>query len=191
MTLCMPSRSRELDDPALLVRVLASCGYIAAYDAQSADSYFVEALGLARTLSDDWRLSQILGWQAFAAITGKGDPIAVRAAAEEGRDIADTIGDGYTSRMCRWCLALADMMQGNPSGIYRTIPEPAGRGRGDARRMVEMVESPEPGPPAGPHRRHECGSGRCGRGHRGRSGFRRVQQGLRVCGIGRCGAGRR
>lgn len=105
--------ARELDDPALLARVLASCGYIAAYDAEAADPYFVEGLGLARTLSDDWRLSQILGWQAFAAVTGKGDPIAVRAAAEEGRDIADTIGDGYTSRMCRWCLALADMMQGN------------------------------------------------------------------------------
>jgi len=105
--------ARELDDPELLVRALASCGYIAAYDAQSADPYFVEAVGLARTLGDDWRLSQILGWQAFAAITGKGDPIAVRAAAEEGRDIADTIGDGYTSRMCRWCLGLADMMQAN------------------------------------------------------------------------------
>ena len=105
--------ARELDDPALLARALASCGYIAAYDAEAADPYFVEGLGLARTLSDDWRLSQILGWQAFAATTGKGDPIAVREAAEEGRNIADTIGDGYASRMCRWCLALADMMQGN------------------------------------------------------------------------------
>ncbi len=104
--------ARELGDQALLVRVLASCGYIAAYDAQSADSYFAEAVSLARTLGDEWRLSQILSWQAFSAISGKGDPVAVRTAADEGCAIADTIGDGYTARMCRWCLALADMMQG-------------------------------------------------------------------------------
>ena len=33
-----------------------------------------------------------------------GDPIAVRAAAEEGRDLADAIGDRFASRGCRWSL---------------------------------------------------------------------------------------
>jgi predicted ATPase/DNA-binding NarL/FixJ family response regulator len=105
--------ARELDDRALLVRALAACGALAVYDAEAARPYFAEALDLARELGDDWRLCQILGWQAFAAMTGQGDPIATRAVGEEGRAVADAIGDVYDSRMCRWCVALADMWQGN------------------------------------------------------------------------------
>jgi predicted ATPase/class 3 adenylate cyclase/DNA-binding CsgD family transcriptional regulator len=107
--------ARELDDPALLVRALAACGALATYDAEAARPYFAEALELARALGDEWSLSQILGWQAFAAITGQGDPIATRAAGEEGRAVADAIGDVYNSRMCRWCVGLVDMWQGNIS----------------------------------------------------------------------------
>jgi predicted ATPase/class 3 adenylate cyclase/DNA-binding CsgD family transcriptional regulator len=105
--------AREIDDPALLVRALASCGLIAAFDAEAAGPYLDEALGLARAVGDDWSLSQILAFQAFAAITGRGDAIAVRAAGEEGRDIADAIGDGYSSRTCRWCIALAQSWHGD------------------------------------------------------------------------------
>lgn len=76
--------ARELDDKALLVRALTACGGLAVYDAEAARPYFDEALDLARALGDDWRLSQILGWQAFAAITGAGDPTATRVAGEEG-----------------------------------------------------------------------------------------------------------
>ena len=84
------------------MRALTACGYIAGYfDAEAARAYFAEAIGLARALGDRWRLSQILGWQAIAALAA-GDPIAVRAAAEEGRDLADAIGDRFGSRRCRW-----------------------------------------------------------------------------------------
>lgn len=108
--------ARELDDPALLVRALLACGLLAAYDADAGKAYLDEALGLARELDDDWSLSQILAFQAFAAVTGKGDAIAARAAGEEGRDIADAIGDGYSSRMCRWCVALAQWWGGDITG---------------------------------------------------------------------------
>ena len=41
--------AREIDDPALLIRALTACGYIAAYfDAEAAGPYLAEALGLAR-----------------------------------------------------------------------------------------------------------------------------------------------
>lgn len=110
------SIARELDDPALLLRALVGCGGIAAFDAAVAGRYFDEALGLARALDDEWSLAQILGYQAFAAITGKGDFNAARAAGEEGRDIADAIGDGYNSRMCRWCVALAQQWEGDLAG---------------------------------------------------------------------------
>ena len=85
--------AREVDDPALLLRALTACGGIAVYDPEVARPYFAEAIGLARAIGDGWRLSQILAWQAFGAVM-VGDPIAVRAAAEEGRDLADAVGTG-------------------------------------------------------------------------------------------------
>ena len=68
-----------------------------------ARSYFAEAIGLARAIGDRWRLSQILASQAQSA-TIAGDPLAARAAAEEGRDLADAIGDESNSRQCRLWL---------------------------------------------------------------------------------------
>ena len=108
--------ARELDDPALLVRALAGCGAIAAFDAEAAPSYFAEALGLARALGDNWSLSQILAFRAYAAITGEGDGVAARAAGEEGRDVADAIGYLYSSRMCRWCVALVQWWEADFTG---------------------------------------------------------------------------
>jgi predicted ATPase/class 3 adenylate cyclase/DNA-binding CsgD family transcriptional regulator len=101
--------AREVDDPALLARALAACAPIAAYNAELAGPYFAEAIGLARASGDPWRLSQILGWQARGAILF-GDPIAALVAAEEGRDLADAIGDGFSSRQCRYCLGSAQML---------------------------------------------------------------------------------
>ena len=104
---------RELDDPAVLVPALAVCGLIASYSysAEVARTCFAEALGLARALDDRWRLSQILAWQAAAAIVA-GDPIAARAAGEEGRDVADAIGDRFYGCQSRGSLGWAQVMQG-------------------------------------------------------------------------------
>ncbi len=105
--------ARELDDSGLVLRALTACAGINAFDAEAADAYFTEALDLARALDDRWRLSQVLGWRAYASITGRGAPVAAHKAAEEGRDVADSIGDDYTSRMCRWSVALAHCMFGD------------------------------------------------------------------------------
>jgi DNA-binding CsgD family transcriptional regulator len=40
----------------------------------------------------------------------------MRALAGEGRDLADAIGDRFTSRRCRWCLGFAQEMQGDLAG---------------------------------------------------------------------------
>jgi predicted ATPase/class 3 adenylate cyclase/DNA-binding CsgD family transcriptional regulator len=105
--------ARDLDDPALLARALAACGYIAAYfDAEAARAYLAEAIGLARDLGDRWRLCQILAVQAVAAVLAH-DPLAIRAAGEEGRDLADAIGDRYDSRTCRIALGGAQVLQGD------------------------------------------------------------------------------
>jgi predicted ATPase/DNA-binding CsgD family transcriptional regulator len=104
--------ARELDDSALLARALTACGCASVYDAELARGYFAEAIGLARALGDRWRLNQILSQQAQAAFVA-GDAIAVRAAAEEGRDLADAIGDRFGSRQCRWRLAGARVQEGD------------------------------------------------------------------------------
>jgi predicted ATPase/class 3 adenylate cyclase/DNA-binding CsgD family transcriptional regulator len=115
--------AREIKDPALLARALTACGYIAGYvDAEAARGYFAEAIVLARELGDRWRLSQILAWQARGAVVA-GDPVAVSAAAEEGRDLADAIGDRFDSRQCRWCLATAQMATGDLAGALAQFTE--------------------------------------------------------------------
>jgi DNA-binding CsgD family transcriptional regulator len=105
--------AREVDDPALLARALTACGSGAVYDPQVAQPYFAEAIGLARSIGDGWRLNQNLVWQAFGSVV-MGDPIAIRAAGEEGRNLADAIGDRFASHGCRWSLAVAQGMTGDP-----------------------------------------------------------------------------
>jgi predicted ATPase/class 3 adenylate cyclase/DNA-binding CsgD family transcriptional regulator len=106
--------ARDVDDAALLARALTACGLITTgvAGAETGRPYFAEAIGLARELNDRWRLSQILVGQALCAGMA-GEPIAERAAAEEGLVLADAIGDRSDSRWCRWCLGNAQMAQGD------------------------------------------------------------------------------
>jgi DNA-binding CsgD family transcriptional regulator len=121
--------AREVDDPALLARALTACGLVAtAVSAEAAGPYFAEAIGLARALDDRWRLSHILTWQATAAAQ-VGDPIATRAPAEEGRDLAEAIGDQFNSRQCRWCLLVAQTWQGDLAGAAAQFAELAAEAR--------------------------------------------------------------
>jgi predicted ATPase/class 3 adenylate cyclase/DNA-binding CsgD family transcriptional regulator len=108
--------ARKVNDPALLVRALTACSTAVLNNPEVARPYFAEAIGLARSLEDRWRLSQLLGWQALGAAAIAGNPIMARAAAEEGRDLADAIGDRWTSRQCRFCLGIAQLFQGDPAG---------------------------------------------------------------------------
>ena len=135
--------ARELDDPALLARTLTACGFIAdqGYNVELARECFAEAIGLARVLDDRWRLSQILTMQAMGAYTG-GDPRAVRAAAEEGRDLADAIGDKLNSRQCRFCLVSAQMMSGDLAGAVTQFGELAAEaeaGHDEISRLTGLV----------------------------------------------------
>ena len=53
--------AREHGDQALLARGLTARGIVAAHRGEPVQQYFVEAADLARTVSDRWRLCQILG----------------------------------------------------------------------------------------------------------------------------------
>jgi predicted ATPase/class 3 adenylate cyclase/DNA-binding CsgD family transcriptional regulator len=107
--------ARRLDDPSLLVRALTACFATAAFKHEDAATYFAEAIDLARALGDKWRLSQLLGFQAYAAMIA-GDPVAAREA-EEGRELADSIGDRFTSGQCRvWGIAGGRAVRGDLTG---------------------------------------------------------------------------
>jgi tetratricopeptide (TPR) repeat protein len=103
--------ARELGDPELLVRALVSRGPLSAYDAEVSLPYLEEAADLARQLGDSSRLSQVLNWQATAAMMA-GDTLATVAAAEEGLGLADAIGDRFVSRQCRLWVANALVYRG-------------------------------------------------------------------------------
>lgn len=103
--------AREIGDPALLLRALSAWCCVAAYNAETAEASFAEALGLARSLCDLTALSQLLPVQAFAALVA-GDPHAQRAAAEEGCHIARAIGDEFTARHCNWNIAMSHLYSG-------------------------------------------------------------------------------
>lgn len=105
--------ARDLDNPALLGWALAACGFTCRYSPEIALPYFAEALELSSAIDDDWRLSQILGVQAYSAYVA-GDPTTVRLAAGRGRDLADAVGDWSVSRLCRLCLGLAQLLHGDP-----------------------------------------------------------------------------
>ncbi len=114
--------AREVDDPALVLRALTACGGVAVYDTELARPYFAEAIGLARSVGDEWRLSNILSWQAYGSVM-VGDPIAIRVAAEEGRDLADAIGHRSASHGCSWSLGVAQAMTGDAVGAVAQLRE--------------------------------------------------------------------
>jgi predicted ATPase/class 3 adenylate cyclase/DNA-binding NarL/FixJ family response regulator len=119
--------ARQLDDPTLIAQALLACGLAAAYRAEVATPYLAEAIDLVRAAGDRWTLCQILTWTAIMAEV-VGEPMAEGAAAEEGRDLADAIGDRFLSRNCRLWLGRALMYQGDltdASQVLRSLPAEA------------------------------------------------------------------
>jgi predicted ATPase/class 3 adenylate cyclase/DNA-binding CsgD family transcriptional regulator len=116
--------AREVDNPGLLTRALSACCASTAYNPDAARPYLAEGIGLARSIGDDWRLSEMLGWQALGAVV-TGEPVVVRAAAEEGRELAAKIGDGFVSRTFRWAVAVAQLMSGDLADAIDQLREVA------------------------------------------------------------------
>ncbi|EHB58692.1 transcriptional regulator, LuxR family [Mycolicibacterium rhodesiae JS60] len=104
--------ARELGDPALLVRALVARAIVVGFDENAAQPYFSEASELARELGHGWLHAQMLAWQAYIAnVTG--DPVRAGAAAEEGRNIAESIGDRFVARACNAWLGWAYLLKGD------------------------------------------------------------------------------
>jgi predicted ATPase/DNA-binding CsgD family transcriptional regulator len=106
---------RESGDRGLLVRALIARGFVGYLHGESVEHYFAEAADLARAIGDGWRLCQVLGQQANVAFLA-GDPNAARAITAEGLELADAIGDQFTSRQCRVWAAWAQTITGDLAG---------------------------------------------------------------------------
>jgi predicted ATPase/class 3 adenylate cyclase/DNA-binding NarL/FixJ family response regulator len=104
--------AREVDDPALLSRVLTACGSAHAHDYESARPYFTEATTLARALGDNWRLCQIFSRQSNGGFASGEDIADAEAVAREGMELADALGDQFGSDQCRLCLVTAQSLRG-------------------------------------------------------------------------------
>jgi predicted ATPase/class 3 adenylate cyclase/DNA-binding CsgD family transcriptional regulator len=107
--------ARDIGDPAILIRALVARGFVAAGCGESAQAHLAEALGLARESGDRHMLAHILGTQSSLAFMA-GDPTAVLESAEEGRDVADAIGDRVTAHQCWTWLGWACMVMGDLAG---------------------------------------------------------------------------
>jgi predicted ATPase/class 3 adenylate cyclase/DNA-binding CsgD family transcriptional regulator len=128
--------ARDIGDPALLIRALVARGFVAAGCGESAQAYLAEALGLARESGERHMLAYILGTQSNLAFMA-GDPIAVLESAEEGRDVADAIGDRGTAHQCRTWLGWARMVMGDLAGAVAVFQE--ANARADADRIWGVV----------------------------------------------------
>ena len=82
----------------MIAACLGACGALAYYTPDVARTYFTEAVDLARQSGNRSMLCHILSYLACCDQCRRG-AIDVAVAAEEGRDVADTIGDDFTSRI--------------------------------------------------------------------------------------------
>ena len=105
----------------------------AVFNAEVARPYFAEAIGLARAVGDRWRLSQTPRLAGVSRRSSRVTRSRRARPAEEGRDLADAIGDRFGSRLCRWCLGMAQMIAGRAGRCRRTIRRAGRRGRGSSR----------------------------------------------------------
>ncbi|SOJ54742.1 Putative HTH-type transcriptional regulator [Mycobacterium simulans] len=107
--------ARDIDDSAALVRALTACGYSGGYNTEAAQVYLREAMELANALDDKWTLSQVLYGRLIGSYIS-GQPIALRAAAQQAHDLAASIGDRFVSRQSRLWRTAAQMWEGDLNG---------------------------------------------------------------------------
>lgn len=118
--------ARAVDDAALLIRTLTACGLTASFSHRTEEvmPYFEEAACLAQGSNDQWGLSSILSLQSNAAVLA-GDAVTAHRIGREGRELADSIGDRFNSRLCRLSLGYALLWQGDLAGALIQFGDPA------------------------------------------------------------------
>lgn len=121
--------ARNAGEPRLLARILMACGLLTFDRPDLAGAYLLEAIGVARDAGDRPSLCEGLAYLCFALVTA-GLPVEAQAVGEEGRDLADRLGDNYLSLYCRVFLS-------NAAGLRGDVTECRALGR----QVVEFAEA--------------------------------------------------
>lgn len=129
--------ARALGDQGLIASCLAACGALAYYNPEVSQAYWADAIELARRSGDRSKLCYFLSCLAVATNVA-GQPLASQLAAEEGRRVADTIGDGFVSRHCRIWQATAMGWRGGVQGADEVIRGVSEEARAAGERMLEL-----------------------------------------------------
>lgn len=119
--------ARELGDQALVAHCLMTCAMLAVNNTELAEPYLAEGVHLARASKDAAALCHLRAYQSFAEGVA-GNPIAGQAAGEEGRDLADALGESFMSRYSRTFLGSALAVQGKLAEallVFRSLVEEA------------------------------------------------------------------
>jgi DNA-binding CsgD family transcriptional regulator len=129
--------ARELDDPGLTAACLAACGALAYYSLDVAQPYLAEAIDIARESGNRAKLCDILSYLAVATSIA-GLPVASQRAAEEGRDVADAVGDAFMSRHCRIWIGIAQGMRGEVVAAFPKLQAVAEEAQAADERMLRL-----------------------------------------------------
>jgi predicted ATPase/DNA-binding CsgD family transcriptional regulator len=132
--------ARELGDQDLVIWTLTACGGLNYYSPESARRIFTEAAELAKAVGNSAMLCHIRGYQAFSANVA-GEPLESRLAAEEGRDIADVLGDRFMARFCRVWQGFALLAEGDISKGRRVLESLLEETQAANERMLTLIGS--------------------------------------------------
>ncbi|MDT5055827.1 MAG: hypothetical protein QOF66_4193 [Mycobacterium sp.] len=109
------SIARDVGDSKLTVRALTACAAQTVYRPEVSRQYLDEGIELAKESGEAWWLCDLLSWRAFGGHTS-GDLGVPITAAEEGRTLADTIGDRFHGRLFGMWVGLAHVCFGDLAG---------------------------------------------------------------------------
>ena len=129
--------ARSLGDPKLIASCLMACGTLAYYSPDQSTPYLTEAIDLLRATGDRAKLCYLLSCLGVT-MNIAGQPIASQSATEEGREVADAIGDGFVSRHCRVWLALALGWRGGVTAAEAVLAGLGDEAHAAGERMIEL-----------------------------------------------------
>jgi DNA-binding CsgD family transcriptional regulator len=103
-----------------------------------AQPYLAEAIDIARASGNWAKLCDILSYLAVTTSIA-GLPVASQLAAEEGREVADAIGDAFMSRHCRIWIGFGKAMRGEVAAGFPYLQEVAEEASEADERMLRLM----------------------------------------------------
>jgi predicted ATPase/class 3 adenylate cyclase/DNA-binding NarL/FixJ family response regulator len=133
------STARQLDDPTLIATTLNVCGVLTRYDPEPSRIYFEEAAELAQAANDRRTLCETRLYQAILINGLPGDPMVARAAAEDCHELADMLGDRFTSSNGRIWLGCALHMLGDLNEATRVLVPLVEKGSATGQQFITFL----------------------------------------------------